>query len=122
RPFYTIDYFFLTASSSPSTSTISLLDALPIFSQAPPSGRYPQILSFDGDPGIYVQAGTGRPYLQIHFPTAGWKAVVASTPVSSALYTHVAGTWNWDGTNTVMRIYVNGALDATRLAISDRLV
>src|SRR2546429_9605268 len=93
----------------------------PDISQAPPSGTYPQILSFVGDPGIYIQANTGRPYLQIAFPTAGYRAIVASTPVSSDSYTHVVGTWKWDGTNTVMRIYVNGIEDATPLSIADRL-
>src|SRR5439155_299457 len=93
----------------------------PDVSQAPPSGTYPQILSFNGDPGIYIQSNTGRPYLQIVFPTAGVQAIVASTPVSSDTYTHVAGTWNWDGTNTIMRIYVNGVEDAIPLSVADHL-
>src|SRR5207247_4527501 len=44
----------------------------PNSSQAPPpSGRYPQVLWFGGDPGMYIQANTGRPYLQIVFPKSG---------------------------------------------------
>src|SRR2546429_3753203 len=70
---------------------------------------------------MLFRANTGRPYLQIAFPTAGYRAIVASTPVSSDSYTHVVGTWHWDGTNTVMRIYVNGIEDATPLSIADRL-
>src|SRR5947208_9537108 len=65
--------------SRPANGTFALW-VKPDVSQAPPSGTYPQILSFNGDPGIYIQSNTGRPYLQIVFPTAGVQAIVASTP------------------------------------------
>src|SRR5439155_16400481 len=87
RQFDGIDDVIQSPSFSRSANGTFALWVKPDVSQAPPSGRYPQILSFDGDPGLYIQANTGRPYLQIAFPTAGWKAVVASTPVSSDLYT-----------------------------------
>jgi len=110
-----------SASFTRTTHGTFALRFKPVISQAPPLGTYPPIFSFAGHPGIYIQANTGRPYLQIVFPTAGGQAVVASTPVSSDSYTHVVGTWKWDGTNTIMRIYVNGIEDATPLSIADRL-
>src|SRR3989454_10801333 len=59
-----------------------------------------------------------RPPRSTLFP---YTTLFRSTPVSSDSYTHVVGTWHWDGTNTVMRIYVNGIEDATPLSIADRL-
>src|SRR5439155_3580336 len=115
-----VDVIQSPSFSRPANGTFALW-VKPDVSQAPPSGTYPQILSFNGDPGIYIQSNTGRPYLQIVFPTAGVQAIVASTPVSSDTYTHVAGTWNWDGTNTIMRIYVNGVEDAIPLSVADHL-
>src|SRR3989454_214231 len=66
-------------------------------------------------------ARTARRSLQIISPTAGGQAVVASTPVSSVSYTHVAGSWKWDGTIQVIRSSVDCIDDATPLSIADRL-
>ena len=122
RGFDGIDDVIQSPSFPRSANGTFALWVKPDVSQAPPSsGAYPQILSFDGDPGIYIQANTGRPYLQIVFPAAGVQAVVASSPVSSDSYTHIAGTWKWDGTNTIVGIYVNGVVDAVPLSIPDHL-
>src|SRR2546426_3537939 len=58
-----------------------------------------------------------RPPRSTLFP---YTTLFRSTPVSSDSYTHVVGTWHWDGTNTVMRIYVNGIEDATPLRSDER--
>src|SRR5439155_13670720 len=95
---------------------------LPDSVQTPPAaGLYPNIIGWTWDPGLYIQAATGKPYLQLIFPNAGVQAVVASTPLSSSAYHHLTGTWDWDGANTVMRIYFDGVEDARAVVVPDAL-
>src|SRR5256885_8224156 len=60
RQFDGIDDVIQSPSFSRSANGTFALWVKPDISQAPPSGTYPQILSFVGDPGIYIQANTGR--------------------------------------------------------------
>src|SRR3989475_4204948 len=94
----------------------------PDASQAPPSaGEFPSLIGWNLDPGLYIQPGSGRPYLQLVFPNLGIRAVVASTPLSPLVFRHVAATWKWDGLQTTMRIYVDGLEDATALVVNEAL-
>src|SRR5207249_9623732 len=106
--------------SRPANGTFALW-VKPDVSQAPPSGTYPQDLSCNGLNSSYVPTSSARPCLQIDFPTAGVQAIVASTPVSSDTYTHVAGTWNWDGTKIGMGNYGNAVAYGIRMSVADRL-
>ena len=85
----------------------------------PPSGNYPNIAGWKADPSIYIQANTGRPYLQIIFPSAGIKDLVANTPLTANQWQMIAATWEYDGTITTMRIFRNGVEDATPLVVND---
>src|SRR5437660_1906103 len=101
--------------------TFALWVRLASLQAPPPVGEYPNLIGWSQDPGIYIQAQTGRPYLQLVFPKAGIRAVVASSPMSSSAFRHLAATWNWSGTVTTMHIFIDGLEDAAPVVVADAI-
>lgn len=74
----------------------------------PPVSGYPGIVRYNSDPGIYIQQGTGKPYLQ-----ALSGAAVSSTALIANQWQHLVGVFYPNGSNTTLNLYLNSKLVAT---------
>lgn len=73
-------------------------------------------LQNDGDIYTAIQTGTKKAFLSLYEATSGWKTLVATTVLTldGSTWYHIVGTWK---KNDYMRVYLNGASDATPSAL-----
>lgn len=88
---------------------------------SPPSASvFPSLVS-GAKTTVAIQGGTGKPFFQLLFATAGYKALVANTALTGGVTTYTAGTWGYSAPTTTQNIYFNGAVDKTPLTTSEQM-
>jgi len=106
------DYVITQTLSRPTSGTIAVWVNPDSSIAPPPSGIYPAIAGYGGDGLIIIQANTGKPYFHIIDSSNNEQDLTSNTPLTAGVFCFIVATWYYDGTNTTLKIYRNGVLDA----------